>query len=141
MGQNTGSRQAEHLKDVLDCSELSNSYLLSITMDNASSHLLMPPGLQSTLEVSGIEWLALRNQIPCMAHVIQLASGAFMGSLIVKGSTKWWEVHEYNQRFGENESVDIGKSQRLPNKGNARINMVSAIRPDLVKIIEKVRIS
>jgi hypothetical protein len=141
MVQNTGSRQAEHLKDVLDRTELSNGYLLSITMDNDSSNYLMPPELQSTLEVSGIEWLALRNQIPCMAHVIQLASGAFMGSLIVTGSTKWWEVHEYNQRFGENESVDIGKSQRLPNKGNTRINMVSAIRPGLVKIIEKVRIS
>jgi len=37
--------------------------------------------------------------------------------------------------------ADIGKSQRLQNEGNARINKVSAMRPGLAKIIEKVRIS
>jgi len=97
--------------------------------------------LQSTLEASGIEWPALRNHIPCMAHVIQLALGAFVSSLDVKGPTKSWESHERDQQFGENESVDIGKSQRLRKDGNTRINMVSAMKPGLAKIIEKVRIS
>jgi len=97
--------------------------------------------LQSTLEASGIQWSALRNHIPSMAHVIQLALGAFMSSLGVKGPTKSWEAHERDQQFGENESIDIGKSQRLRKEGNARINKVSAIRPGLAKIIEKVRIS
>ena len=97
--------------------------------------------LQSTLEASWIEWLALRNHIPCMAHVIQLALGAFMSSLSVKGHTKSSEGHERNQQFGENESIDIRKSQRLRKEGNATINKVSAKRPDLAKIIEKVRIS
>jgi len=97
--------------------------------------------LQSTLEASGIEWPALRNHIPCMAHVIQLALGAFMSSLGVKGRTKSWEAHERNQEFGENESIDIGKSQRLQKEGNARINKVLAMKPGLAKIIEKVRIS
>jgi len=97
--------------------------------------------LQSTLEASGIEWPALRNHIPCMAHVIQLASGAFMSSLGVKGCTMSWEAHERNQQFGENESVHIGKSQRLGNEGNARINKLSAMKPGLEKIIEKVHIS
>jgi len=97
--------------------------------------------LQSTLEASGIEWPALRNHIPCMAHVIQLALGAFMSSLSVKGRTKSWEAHERNQQFGENESIDIGKSQRHRKEGNARINKVSAMKPGLAKIIEKVRIS
>jgi hypothetical protein len=94
--------------------------------------------LQSTLEASGIELLALRNHIPCMAHVIQLALGAFMSSLGVKGRTKSWEAHQRNQQFGENESTDIGKSQRLRKEGNARINKVSAMKPGLAKIIEKV---
>jgi len=40
-----------------------------------------------------------------------------------------------------NESTEIGKSQRLGKEGNARINNVSAMRPDLAKIIKKVRIS
>jgi len=48
-----------------------------------------------------------------MAHIIQLASGAFMSSLGVKGRTKSWEAHERDPQFGEDESVDIGKSQRL----------------------------
>jgi len=76
-----------------------------------------------------------------MAHVKQLALGAFLSSLGVKGRTKSWEAHERDQQFGESESIDIGKSQRLREEGNARINKVSALRPGLAKIIEKVRIS
>jgi len=64
-----------------------------------------------------------------------------MSSLGVKDCTKSWEAHEHNQQFEENERIDIGKSQRLRKKGNARINKVSAMRPGLAKIIEKVRIS
>jgi hypothetical protein len=59
----------------------------------------------------------------------------------VKGHTKSWEAHVHNQQCGENKSIDIGKSQRLREEGNARINKVSAMRPGLAKIIEKVRIS
>jgi hypothetical protein len=76
-----------------------------------------------------------------MAHVIQLALGAFMSSHGVKGPTKSWEAHERDQQFGENESMDIGKSQRLRTEGNARSNMVSAMGPGLAKIIENVRLS
>jgi len=97
--------------------------------------------LQSTLQASGIKWPALRNHLPCMAHVIQLALGAFMSSLVVKGRTKSWEAHERDQQFGENENTHIGKGQRLRKEGNARINKVSAMKPGLAKIIEKVRIS
>jgi len=126
---------------VLDCFELTDGRLLGITMDNASSNYSMTRELQSTLEASGIKWPALRNHIPCIAHVIQLAVGAFMSSLSVKGRTKSWEAQERDQEFGENESIDIGKSQRLRKGGNARINKVSAMKPGLAKIIEKVRIS
>ena len=97
--------------------------------------------LQSTLETTGVEWPVLRNHIPCMAHIIQLALGAFMSSLGVNGRTKSWEAHECDQEFRENESKDIGRSQRLRKEGNARINKVSAMRPGLAKIIEKVCIS
>jgi len=71
-----------------------------------------------------------------MAHVLQLALGAIMSSLSVKGRTKSSEAHERNQQFGENESMDIGKSQRLRKEGNARINMVLALRAGLANIIE-----
>jgi len=76
-----------------------------------------------------------------MAHVIQLALGAFMSSLGVKGPMKSWEAHVHNHEFGGNESIDIGKSQRLRREGNARNSKVFAIRPGLAKIIEKVHIS
>jgi len=101
----------------------------------------MTSELQSTLESSGIKWPGLRNHIPCMARVIPLALGAFMSSLGVKGCTKSWEAHERDQQFEKNQSIDIGKSQRLRKVGNARINKVSAMRPGLGKIIEIVRIS
>jgi len=64
-----------------------------------------------------------------------------LSSVSVKGRTKSWEAHERDQQFGENESIDGGKSQRLRKEGNARINKVSAMNPGLAKIIEKVRIS
>jgi hypothetical protein len=76
-----------------------------------------------------------------MANVIQLALGAFMGCLSAKDRTKSWEAHECDQQFGKNKSIGIGKSQTLRNEGNARINKVSAVRPGLSNIIEKVRIS
>jgi hypothetical protein len=75
-----------------------------------------------------------------MAHIIQVALGALMSSLRVKGRTTSWEAHERDQQFQENEITDIGKSQRLRKEGNARINKVSAMKPGLAKIIEKVRI-
>jgi len=126
---------------VLDRFELNDRRLLGITTVNASSNYSMTCELQSTLEASGIEWPALRNHIPCMVHVIQLALGAFMSSLGVKGRTKSWEAHQRDQQFEENESIDIGNSQRLRKEGNARINKVSAMEPGLAKIMEKVRIS
>jgi hypothetical protein len=101
----------------------------------------MTSELQSTLQASGIEWPALRNHIPFMAHFIQLTLGAFISSLCVKGCTKSWEAHEHDQQFGKNQSTDGGKSQRLRNEGNARSHKLSAMRPGLAKIIEKVGIS
>jgi hypothetical protein len=97
--------------------------------------------LQSTLDASGIEWPALKNLIPCMGHIIKRALGAFMSSQGVNDSPKSWEAHEREQQFGENKSIEIGKSQSLQKEGNARINKVSARDPGLAKIIEKVRIS
>jgi len=98
---------------VLDRFELTNGRLLGITTDKAASNYSMTRQLQSTLEASGIVWPAFRNHIRCIAHVIQLAVDAFMSSLGVKGRTKSWEAHERDQQFGENESIDIGKGQRL----------------------------
>jgi len=75
-----------------------------------------------------------------MVHVIQPALGESMSSLGINDCTKSWEAHQQDQQFGENETIDIGKSQRLRKEGNARMNKVSALWPGLAKILEKVHI-
>jgi len=97
--------------------------------------------LQSTIEASGIRWPAMGKHAQCMAHVIQLALCRFMSNLGVQGHTKSCEANECDQQFGENESTDIGKIQRLRREGNARIHKVSAMRPGLAKIMKKLRLS
>jgi len=64
-----------------------------------------------------------------------------MSSLGGIGRDMAWEAQERDQQFGDNESIDIGKSLRQQKEGNAGINKVSAMRPGLAKIIDKVHIS
>jgi len=99
------------LKDVVDRFEQTDGRLLGIATDHASSNYLMSRELQSTLEASGIERPAFRNLIPCMAHVIQLASVALMRSVGVKGCTQSWATHEQDEVFRENEHMDIGRDK------------------------------
>jgi hypothetical protein len=127
------------LKEVLKRCKLTDGHLLGITTDHASSYYLMTLDRQSTLEASGIEWPALQYNIPCMAHVIQLALGSFMCSFRVNGQTNSWAEHECDRQFGEDESTDIGKSERLCKEDNARINKVLAMKPGIENIIENVR--
>jgi hypothetical protein len=85
--------------------------------------------LQSTLKASAIQCPALRYHILWMAHVIQLAIGVFKSSVGVTGRTKSWEAHQRDPQFGEHQSIDTEKSQRLRNKGKSRINQGSAMKP------------
>jgi len=110
------------LEEVLDYFGLTYGRILEISTENASSNYSMTRELQSTLEASRVQWPTMRNHIPCMEHIIQLALGAFMSSLGDKVRTKLWEAHESNQQFGENKSTAIGKSRRLRKEGDARIN-------------------
>jgi len=61
-----------------------------------------------------------------------------MGSLEINSHTMSQETHERNLEFEDNYSTDIGKSQQLWKEGHAKINMVSAMRPRLAKMIDKV---
>jgi len=126
---------------MLDRVELTYGRFLGITTHNPFSNYSMTWELHSTLEATGNEWPALLNHIPCMAQVVQLAIGAVRSSLGVKGRTNSSESHDRDQHFAENDSMDIGKSQRLRKEGNARMNKVSAMKPGLAKINGKVRIS
>jgi hypothetical protein len=135
--RHTGAMIAIHLKEVLDCFELTDGHVLRIMTNNAASNYSTTRHLQSTLEEPGIEWVEMRIHIPCMPHIIHLASCASRSSFSLNGHTKSWEAHKCNQQFGEIESTDIGKSQRLQKEGNARINNVSAMRLGQVMIIQK----
>jgi len=122
MCQHTGAWQARQLKKVLDCFDLTDGSLLRMSTNTGSSNYMRTRESQTTIQTSAIKWPALRYHIPRMAQIIQLGLGAFMSSLGVKGHTQYWDAHELDQQFGENESTDIGKSQRLRKEGNARIN-------------------
>jgi hypothetical protein len=89
-----------------------------MTTDNSSSNYTMTRKVKLTLEASGIVWPIFRNHIISMAHIIQLALGAFMRCLGVKGHTKSREAHEPNQQSAEIESMDTRKGQRLQKEGN-----------------------
>jgi hypothetical protein len=117
--KNIRGRLAVHLEKVLDGYHLTNGRLLGITPDNASSSYLMTCELQSTREDCAIEWPALRIHQPCMAHIIQLALSALRSSLGVKVLTKSWEAQTCDQQFGDNQSMDIGKCQRLRKQGTS----------------------
>jgi len=65
----------------------------------------------------------------------------FTSHLGVNGHGKFWDALACDEQFEENNSTDIGRSQRLGKEGNARFHQVSALRPDLAKIIEIVHIS
>ena len=106
--------------------------LLGITTDNASSNYSMTRSLQLLLEESGVEWCAEQNHMPCMAHVIQLALGAFMNSLGVKGRQKSWEDTE------RDKMADDGGHGRKKRSGGARVERVALLECGFNKIVEKV---
>jgi hypothetical protein len=65
-----GALLAGHLKEVIDHVELNAGWILEITTDNASSHYSMTSESQTSFEAFRIDGPALRNLIPCMAHII-----------------------------------------------------------------------
>jgi hypothetical protein len=73
-----------------------------------------------------------------MVHLNLLALAAFMASIAVEAHRKSWKAHKHLQQCRVNESTVIGYRQRLQKPSNAIINNVSAMRPGLAKIIEKV---
>jgi len=129
------------LKDIFSRFELTDGHLLEVVTVTAYLNYSIARELQFTPEASGIEWPALGNHIPFIAHLLPLALSAFLSGLGIKGRTICWEAHERDQPFEENESIDIGKCQRLRKEGNARIINVLAMTPGVTKIIENVLIS
>ena len=70
--------------------------------------------------------------MPCMAHVIQLALGAFMNTLGVKGHQKSWEDTEREKII-----ADRGRKSKR-RIGGARVERVALLKCGFNKIVEKV---
>jgi len=64
-----------------------------------------------------------------------------MSRLGVEWRLTAWEAHEHDEKIGKNDSIDIGKSQRLRKEVYARFHKVLLMRPGLANIIDIVRIS
>jgi hypothetical protein len=131
-GSHNGFNLAVHLRSVLTRFGLDTKSLLGITTDNASSNYSMTGCLQLLLEESGVEWSAEQNHMPCMAHVIQLALGAFMNTLGVKGRQKSWEDTEREKMV-----ADRGRESKR-RIGGARVERVALLKCGFNKIVEKV---
>jgi hypothetical protein len=48
-----------------------------------------------------------------MTLVIWGAIGVVMSSVSVHDYGKFWEAHKHNQKLGEKESINVGKSESL----------------------------
>jgi len=96
--------------DALHHLELPDGHVLGRSTVNTSSNDAIIRELQSTLDPSRILLPAWRNLITCMVHRFQLAIGVVMSSLGVIGLTTPSGAAERNQQFGENDTIDFGKS-------------------------------
>jgi len=63
--------------------------IVGFTNDSASNNRTLTEALNNARSLLLIEWSQLENHIPCMAHVIQLILGEFLGSIKVK----LWDGH------------------------------------------------
>lgn len=70
-GAHTGSALAAVVQKTLYDYDI-ESHLLAITADNASNNRTLCQVLSEKLESKGIQWSAKQNQLPCLAHVVQL---------------------------------------------------------------------
>lgn len=71
--------------------------------------------------------------MPCMTHVIQLALGAFMDSLGVKGRAKSWEDTEREKMGNGDERSKGGRGT-----GGTRVERINLLSAGFNKIVEKV---
>jgi len=68
----------------------------------------MTDEIQSTPEASALRWPALRNHIPCMAHVIQFALGVFFSGASVKAKPRLWNPSSEISNLGSKKAQILG---------------------------------
>jgi len=82
-GAHTGENMAGVIGGILKQYGI-ESQLLGFTTDSASNNTTLARALDDALSLLSIDWNCEHNHIPCMAHVVQLILGSFMGHLKIK---------------------------------------------------------
>ena len=82
-GAHTGENMAGVIGGILKRYGI-ESQLLGFTTDSASNNTTLARALDDALSQLSIDWNCEHNHIPCMAHVVQLILGSFMGHLKIK---------------------------------------------------------
>jgi len=86
--------------------------------------------MESNIENSGIACLALRNYIPCIAHLILLAWGAFASSHEVPGWTNSWHSSQCHQQFADYWKKEVYNSQGHSKWGTAGFHLQTWVTGD-----------
>ena len=91
-GSHTGPHLAKYVEGVIEKFEIGEK-ILCITSDGASNNKMMMISLAESLNRKyGIEMDPDDHRIPCLAHIINLAVGAFLENLKVveeENSSSW----------------------------------------------------
>jgi len=82
-GSHTAANMAGIINDVLARYGIQDR-ILGFTTDSASKNRTLTEALNNAWSLLSVEWCQLENDIPCMAHVVQLIPGALMSSIKVK---------------------------------------------------------
>lgn len=128
------------LKDVLDSWEPPDSRSVGIITDIYYSNYLITPELSSTIQPCELMWRCIEK-----SHTMYGAHhSAFFGWI---QEQSWCnrpriscEAHVREQQFLDYEIKRHGNIQRHRKEGNVKVNLMSAIRPGLAKIIVNVSI-
>ena len=123
-GSHTGTNMARIIDGVLDKYGIQNR-ILGFTTDSASNNKTLTKALNNAWSSLSVEWNQLENHIPCMAHIVQLILGAFMGSIKVKSK-------DGDMPSGFKTDY-IYKVIRLDNGFNKTIEKVIYPKPDILR--------
>jgi len=120
-GSHTGAIMAGIINDRLARYGMQDRFL-RFTTDNASNNQTLTEALNNAWSLHPVEWYQLENHIPCMAHVVQLIVGAFMGLIKVK-------LRHGHMPSGFTEGY-IDKVMRLDNGFHKTVEKVMCLRSD-----------
>ena len=134
-GDHSGENMAHVVMGVLKRYNIDNDRFLGMMSDNMSSNFTMSAGIERAMAIMGHQWSSANNHMPCMAHVIQLALGAFMSKLQIAGRESYYQEEQRDQLV-EVEGLGPGGRGKM-----SRIERFKLMPKGFKKTIEKVSIA